>query len=124
MKFPVSLSNDVTLVKTFNAIDVKISNGEIEACHRFSIKKKMFTIDLQCLSALRNRKKLRFIDDKENNLPYSRFFFSENLTPMNSETAFICRELRRDGFFQNICTVNGIVNISEDRVEKSYENIS
>ena len=37
-----------TVVNIFNAINVKISNIYIEACHRFGIKKiKMLMLDLQ-----------------------------------------------------------------------------
>ena len=32
------------------------------------------------------------IDNKEKNFPDSRFFIGKNLTPMNSKSAFICRE--------------------------------
>ena len=58
------------------------------------------------------------IGKKEKNLPDSRFFISENLTPMDSKIAFVCQELRRGGFLQNTYTVNGIAHISGSRVSK------
>ena len=45
------------------------------------------------------------IYNKEKKLPDSRFFISENITPINSAIAFICRELRRAGFLQDSYTV-------------------
>ena len=54
------------------------------------------------------------IDNQGKNLPDSRFFISENLTPMNSKTA---------GFLQNTYPVNGVVHISGVRVGKKVMKI-
>ena len=61
------------------------------------------------------------IDNQGKNLPDSRFFISENLTPMNSKTALI--ELRTAGFLQNTYPVNGVVHMSGVRVRKKVMKI-
>ena len=42
---------------------------------------------------------------------------------MNSKVAFICREFITSGFFQNTYTVNGILDISEAKLETKIMKI-
>ena len=73
--------------------------------------------------ALSNMKNIMSIDNKGKNLSNARFFISENLTPMNSNIAFECQELRKADFFQNMYTVDGILYVSRSRVEKKVMEI-
>ena len=82
-----------------------------------------FTNRKHCLPALRNKKKIVPINNTKKNLADSRFFHSKTLTPMNSKVAFICREFISSGFFQNTYTVNGILDISEAKLETKIMKI-
>ena len=127
---PEEVSNadlEGTVISIFNAIDVDINSNDIEACHRIGAKKGNVIIRLvnrkHCLSALRNRKKLKSLDCKAKKLPKSSFYISENLTPMNSKLSYLCRELRRANLLQSCYTINGIVHITGNRVGNKTRKI-
>ena len=105
------------VVDILKAIDANITSNEIEACHRFGKEKKNIIVwginGKHCLKALRNKKKLKFIDKNAIAIPNVNLFKSENLTPLNSKLAFNCQKLKRDGETEKCYTINGIVHITK-----------
>ena len=120
---------ETTVVDIFNSVNTdKISEKDIEACHRIGKTKsnsKKTIVRLvnrkHCKNALYNRKKLKGFNSSTIGMPNAKIFINENLTSYNNKLAYHCRQLKRARLVHNTYTADGIVHLVRTRTERAFK---
>ena len=120
---PISVPNDnmeEKVCQILSSIGVSVTPNELEACHRLKNKDRTivkFVNRKTCVSALKNRRKLKETDQVDFGFPReSKLYLNESLCPYYRGIWGKCKGLLSEKLISRLWTYNGAVTIkiSED----------
>ena len=117
---PSSIKNeelDGKVIDILGALDIKVQDTDIEACHRIGNQSPKTTIvrfvnRRFCYKSLAARKHLKSVDKLKLGFKKdTRIFINENLSPDSSRLAYKCRLLKRKKLLSDTWSTSGIIYI-------------
>ena len=117
---PSSVSDDALegkVIDIFKCLNISIQNTDIEGCHRLGKANPRNTIVRLvnrkfCYEALERKGNLKNVNNHGLGFePSTKLFISENLTPLNQQLAWMCRELKRAGRIHGCWSSKGVVRL-------------